>query len=127
MTSKEQRIYMEGMAFAYKIAKEQGLDALENEMKFRGVQNIPLNVNKAQLVAIAREWGKKELHIVAVASAATMVDDLKLPPGMCKEYLRYFNNRVSTYRDEPDSLEKDAENLNRNIGLNLICAQYMEE
>lgn len=42
--TKEQRIYLEGIAFAYKIAKEQGIEALAKEVEFRGANNCVLNV-----------------------------------------------------------------------------------
>ena len=66
-TSKEQRIYLEGIAFAYKIAKEQGVEALAKEVKFRGANNCAMNVDYSELVAVTRGRCKDELMYVATA------------------------------------------------------------
>lgn len=86
--TKEQRIYLEGIAFAYKIAKEQGIESLEKEVKFRGANNCVLNVNYSELVAVTRGRCKDELMYVATASAVTLSEVLKLPPSRIKKHQR---------------------------------------
>lgn len=125
--SKEQRIYMDAMAHSLKIAKEDGIEGLEKELKFRGIFNLPLNVSGKELTACAREHAKVELLFMATASAMTLQKDLLLPLVVVKEYLTAFNNRVQEYRYNPERFEEDSEKLSRSIGLNEIYKQYMEE
>ena len=127
MKNKEQRIYLEGMAYAYKIAKEGGMEALEREVKFRGLNNIPLNVNADQLIAISRGRSKEELMFVATAMAETMTEYMKMPPSIIKDYLKKFNERIEEYRMDPEVFNKAQDNLNRNIGLNEMVEQYRKE
>ena len=54
--SKEQRAYLDGMAHALKIAKEDGIDGLEKELRFRGIQSAPLNVSSKELIMCAMEY-----------------------------------------------------------------------
>lgn len=44
--SKEERARREGMAYALKVAKEKGVDGLEEEMKRRGVSIAPLHTTR---------------------------------------------------------------------------------
>lgn len=125
--SKEQRAYMDGMAHALKIAKEDGLDGLEKEISFRGIQGTPLNVSSKELIVCAREFAKEELHYMSTASAITMTEDLRLPLAVVKEYLTAFNNKVQEYRYNPQQYEEDNKKLNRSLGLNQICKEFMEE
>lgn len=127
MKNKEQRIYLEGMAYAYKIVKEGGMEALEREVKFRGLNNIPLNVNADQLIAISRGRSKEELMFVATAMAETMTEYMKMPPSIIKDYLKKFNERIEEYRMDPEVFNKAQDNLNRNIGLNEMVEQYRKE
>ncbi len=127
MKAKEQRIYLEGMAFAAKVAKERGLDGLEAEMKFRGANNAPLNVSMHELTAVARGRAKDELLFVATAMAETMVEDMKTPPSIVREFLAQFNARVEIYRMEPEEFRKAYGKLCRNVGLNEACRTFLEE
>ncbi|RGY84003.1 hypothetical protein DXA21_21125 [Parabacteroides distasonis] len=47
--SKEEMARREGMAYALRIAKEKGIDALEEDLKMRNAINLPLRVSKADL------------------------------------------------------------------------------
>ena len=39
---KEERLRREGMAYALRVAKEKGIEALESDMKARGILELPL-------------------------------------------------------------------------------------
>ena len=125
--NKERRAYMDGMAFAYKIAKEGGIEGLEKEIEFRGLTNVPLNVSSAELINAARIRAKDELQFVATATASTLTEHIKMPPSKVLEYLREFNRRVVLYQHNPEEYEAAQARLNLNIGLNDVCRLFNEE
>ena len=125
--NKERRAYMDGMAFALKIAKESGIEGLEKEIEFRGLTNVPLNVSRAELIQAARMRAKNELQFVATASASTLTEFIKMPPSKVLEYLREFNRRVELFRDSPEEYESAQVRLNLNIGLNEVCKSFVME
>lgn len=127
MKAKEQRIYLEGMAFAARVAKERGLSGLEEELAFRGANNAPLNVSRHELTAVARVRAKDELLFVATAMAATMVEDMRTPPSIVREFLAQFNARVERYRMDPGEFRQAFERMGRNVGLNEVCRSFLEE
>ena len=47
--SKEEMARREGMAYALRLAKEKGIDALEEDLKMRNAIDLPLRVSKADL------------------------------------------------------------------------------
>ena len=47
--SKEEQARREGMAYALRIAKEKGIEALEEDLKMRNVIDLPCRVSKADL------------------------------------------------------------------------------
>lgn len=47
--SKEEIGRREGMAYAYKLVKEKGIEALEEDLRMRNIYNIPIRVNKEDL------------------------------------------------------------------------------
>ncbi len=125
--NKERRAYMDGMAFAFKIAKESGIEGLEKEIEFRGLTNVPLNVSSAELINAARIRAKDELQFVATATASTLTEYIKMPPSKVLEYLREFNRRVVLYQHNPEEYEAAQARLNLNIGLNDVCRLFNEE
>lgn len=125
--TKEQRIYLEGIAFAFKIAKEQGIEALEKEVQFQGANNCALNVNYNDLVAVTRGRCKDELMYVATASAVTLSEVIKLPPSVMKNYLREFNRKVVEYRLHPEVFKADSDRMSANVGMTIMSEEYMQE
>ena len=49
--NKEESARREGMAYALRIAKEKGIEALEKELEFRNITNIPIKISKGQVEA----------------------------------------------------------------------------
>lgn len=47
--SKEEQARREGMAYALRLAKKQGIEALEEDLKMRNAIDLPLRVSKADL------------------------------------------------------------------------------
>jgi hypothetical protein len=125
--NKEQRLYLDGMAFAYKIAAQQGIDSLEKEIKFRGMNNVPLNVNRYELTQIARERAKEELIVVATALAETVTQDMKLPPSVAMDFLKKFNDKVGVFRYDAEALGKAQAKLDSMYALNEMVKQFNEE
>ena len=125
--NKERRAYNDGMAYALRIVKQSGIEGLEQEVKLRGIKDLPLNVSATELTALARIKAKEELLMVATASASTLTEHIKMPPSTVMSYLKEFNSRVDLYRANPEEYEAAQTRLNRNIGLNEVCKSYTME
>lgn len=125
--NKERRAYNDGMAFALRVVQQSGIEGLEQELKLRGIKDLPLNVSSTELTAVARIRAQEELLMVATASASTLAEHIKMPPSTVMSYLKEFNNRVDLYRGNPEEYAAAQERLNRNIGLNEVCKSYAME
>ena len=125
-STKEQQAYMNGMAYALKIAKEQGVEGLEKEIEFRGLVNLPLNVSAKELAKVARLHAQDEVMLMVTASATTLTEYIKLPPSRVLDYLKEFSKVAMLFRTNPMAYEKAKERMNRNSGLNEVCRLYEE-
>ncbi|WP_455715349.1 hypothetical protein [Anaerosporobacter sp.] len=125
--TKEQKLYLEGMAHALQIAKQQGVEGLTREVNYRGANNLPLNVKSTELTAIARMRSKEELMIIATAMADTMNTDMKLPPSVVLDFLRKFNSKVDIFRYDKVALEKTQAKLDSMYALNETIKRFNEE
>ena len=125
--SKEQKAYLDGMAYALKIAKDGGVKGLEKEIEFRGLTDVPLNVSSAELIAVARLRAREELMFTATAMASTMMEHIKMPPSRVLDYLKEFNRRVALYQHNTEEYEAAQARLNQNIGLSEVCKSFVQE
>lgn len=125
--SKEQQLHLDGMAHAFRIAKNEGIEALEKEIYLRGITELPLNVSQQELTAVARIRAKDELMIVATAMADTMANDMRLPPSVILDYLRKFNRKVDLYRYDKAAMEAAQERLDGAYALNETIKKFNEE
>lgn len=125
--SKEQQLHLDGMAHAFRVARNEGLEALEQEIKRRGIAELPLNVSNKELTQVARIRAREELMIVATALAETVTQDMKLPPSVSIDFLRMFNQKVDSYRYDKETLEKAQDKLNSMYALNELVKKFNEE
>ena len=110
-----------------KVAKEQGVEELEKEVRYRSSRPVPLNVSVAELTAVARGRAKEELMMVATAMADTIANHLKLPPSIVLDYLRAFNKRVQEFHENPEQYEAVQSKLDKDFGMNEVCRKFNEE
>lgn len=125
--NKEQRLHLDGMSFALRVAKNGGVEELEREINYRGLHDAPLNISQAELTQVARIRAKEELMIVATALAETVTQDMKLPPSVAMEFLRKFNDKVDVFRYDQDALRKAQAKLDSMYALNEMVKKFNKE
>ena len=125
--TKEQKLYLEGMQFALKIAKESGVDELTKEVTYRCGNQLPLNVNRRELTLLARGQSKAELLFVATSMAETLTEHLKMPPTIIHDYLKQFNKRIEEFRADPELYESIKTKLDNDFAMTEMLKNFIEE
>lgn len=119
--------YNEGMAYAYRIAKQGGIDVLEKEIQFRGLYNYDTkNATIKDIWKAAAKLTDVQLRIMAIASIAAMADGLKLPPSIMVDYLVEFNSRVGIYMEDMNALEEAEKLYGSRYDLGIIGEKYIK-
>lgn len=89
---KEEQARREGMAYAFKIAKERGIDGLEKELRLRNITKLPVAIKEKDV----EEWcdGMKNQTVDSVGILAMV----SLRDGFGKkrllEFREIFNNKT---------------------------------
>lgn len=86
---KEDVARYEGMAYALKVAKERGVDGLEEECKFRNASKLPLAVPKHALDAFTANVKNQMVDTFTILVCTTLHDEF----GFGKEQLEQFKKR----------------------------------
>lgn len=102
----------EGIQFALKIAREHGLEALEEEAKFRQCVDLPLKVDREQYKEALTEMYATITEVIMTVSLATLNREFDMGKKRLERFQRRFEFILDCL-DEPDNvtLKEIAENL----------------
>lgn len=125
--NRDQRFYNDGLARALDLVKAGGVELLEQELKQRGIKDLPPNVPVYLVHKAAREYCKDELMIVATAMADTIAYDMQLPPSVVVDFLRNFNNKCDRFRMDAELYEAARKRLDEEYAMNMILNKFNQE
>ncbi|MDD7176603.1 MAG: hypothetical protein SPG09_12765 [Lachnospiraceae bacterium] len=125
--NRDQRFYNDGLARALDLVKAGGVELLEQELKQRGIKDLPPNVPVYLVHKAAREYCKDELMIVATAMADTIAYDMRLPPSVVVDFLRNFNTKCDRFRMDAEMYENARKRLDEEYAMNVIINKFNQE
>lgn len=114
MTSKEELARREGMSYALKYAKENGIEALESELKRRGAYNIPIRISDKDLKAFTDNAKMMLLDTVLILASMTLHDEFGFGKERLQRFVKRFNFKAecigedyTTWQDQIDILKEE--------------------
>lgn len=125
--NRDQRFYNDGLARALDLVKAGGVELLEQELKQRGIKDLPPNVPVYLVHKAARAYCKDELMIVATAVADTIAYDMQFPPSVVVDFLRKFNNKCDRFRMDAELYESVQRKLDNEYALNKVIEKFNKE
>ena len=125
--NRDQRFYNDGLARALDLVKAGGVQLLEQELKQRGIKDLPPNVPVYLMHKVAREYCKDELMIVATAMADTIAYDMHLPPSVVVDFLDKFNNKCDLFRMDTEKYNAAMNRLDEEYAMNKVIEKLNKE
>lgn len=125
--NRDQRFYNDGLARALDLVKAGGVELLEQELKQRGIKDLPPNVPVYLMHKVARTYCNDELMIIATALADTIVHEMNLPPSMAVDYLQKFNEKCDLFRMDDEVYKDTQRRLDEEYGMNVIYDKFNKE
>lgn len=108
---------LEGMYYAYKIAKENGLEALEDELKFRKATGIKTLVTKEEMRTLHEEIVKRTSKAILVLSVMVLHDELDLSGEDLQRFINRFNEKAAGIAENYTTWEEQMEVLKDEMGI----------
>lgn len=96
--NKELIARLEGMQYAYDFAKKNGLDALEEEIKFRCNTKLPYTTNRQQVMEFQEMIKQRMLSTVALMSVLILREEF----GFGSQRLKRFSDK---FKDNTEQLQ----------------------
>ena len=117
MTSKEELARREGMSYALKYVKENGIEALENEFKRRGAYNIPIRISDKDLKVFTDNAKMMLLDTVLILASMTLHDEFGFGKDRLQRFVKRFNFKAECIGDDYTTWQDQINILKEECGL----------
>lgn len=89
----------QGMSYAYRIAKEQGIDALEKDLKSRCAHNIPVGIQQKDLDQLTLKVKNNVIDTMLILAVATLRDEFGFGQKRAQQFVDRFNDKAGCIGD----------------------------
>ncbi|MFQ7607471.1 hypothetical protein [uncultured Blautia sp.] len=117
--NKEMQARTEGMAYALKIAKQDGIEELEKEIKFRNLTGISLNVSRKDLNAASERIKSMTLDTFTILTVAVLHDEFGFGETRCQRFLDRMSQKAECMIDDFCTWEDYIQTIKEELHLDL--------
>lgn len=111
---KEEQMRREGMAYALRVAKERGIDGLEEELEKRNATEVPIRISTSQLKEFSQLVKHNVIFYMGVLTKGVLADKFDFDADQLKIFDENLNFRAdcltedyTTWKDQIDTLNED--------------------
>lgn len=117
----EEKARREGMAYALRIAKEKGIDGLEDDLKMRNAINLPIPVSKKALEECSINIKNNILDTIMILMVATLHDEFGFGEKRVQRAIDRLNYKAECIGEDyctwDDQIQTIKEELNIDLGI----------
>lgn len=120
MTSKEEQARREGMSYALRVAKEKGIDGLEEELKRRQAYNIPIRISNKELQAFTDNAKNMMLDTILILASVTLHDEFGFGHDRLNRFKERFNFKAECIGESFTDWQDQIDILREECGLEYL-------
>lgn len=117
MTSKEEQARLQGMSYALRVAKEKGIDGLEEELKRRQAYNIPIRISNKELQAFTDNAKNMMLDTILILASVTLHDEFGFGHDRLNRFKERFNFKAECIGEDFTDWQDQIDILREECGL----------
>lgn len=116
---KEEQARREGMAYALRIAKEKGIDALEEDMKMRNAIGLPVGVDRKALNQFTENVKFNTVDTMVILMAVTLHDEFGFGEKRVQRAIDRFMFKANCLDEDYTTWQEQIEILKEELGIEL--------
>lgn len=120
---KEEVARRDGMAYALRIAKEKGIEGLEEEIKYRNITEIPIALKRDKLNECIENIKLNTIDTILVLSATTLRDEFGFGKERLARFIERFNLKTECLVEDYCTWDDLRHNLEEECGIKLSIRQ----
>ena len=123
-TRKEDQARLDGMAYALKRIKAEGVEAFEKELAMRGRRDLAIPISQQDIVAASQKIKEMTFDTIMTLAVAVLHDEWQFGKKRCKQFTERFNLKAACLKydlvswDDYTRMLKDELDLQIDIRLN---------
>jgi hypothetical protein len=103
----------QGMALALKVVKDGGIEALENEIRYRNVTGISLNLTEKEIQAASYKAHVRATEVAIAISLVTLMDEFCFSRSQMHKFKAAFDANVYKAANSDRSMDILHEYINK--------------
>jgi hypothetical protein len=115
--SKEERLRLEGMAQAYRIAQTKGMEGLKQDIEMRKATGIPVGVSPSAIDESIRRIKENTVDTVRILAAMTLRDEFGFGKTRLDRFVQRFNLKTECLQEEYVTWEDMTKALKEELGI----------
>ena len=116
---KEEQARREGMAYALRIAKEKGIDALEEDLKMRNAIGLPVGVDRKALNQFTENVKFNTVDTMVILMAVTLHDEFGFGEKRVQRAIDRFMFKANCLDEDYTTWQEQIEILKEDLGIEL--------
>ncbi len=96
----------QGLAFALKVVKEGGIEALENEIKSRNLSGVSLNITRKELEDATIKMRMHATEVSIIISMVALLEEFQFSKYQVQKFKATFDNKVNDILNDLVSMEE---------------------
>lgn len=122
---KDEQKRREGMAYALKVAKEKGIDGLEEELKRRNATEAPIRITNAQLQEYSENVKRNVTNHVLLLTLVTLRDEFEFGEKRLDRFQKRFNDKAECIAGDWTTWNEQVKTLAEEVGIEY--EEYMQD
>ena len=96
----------QGLVMALKVIKDGGIKALEEEIKYRNLSGVSLNITKTELEAATYKMKMHATEVAIVISMVALLEEFQFSKYQVQKFKKTFDDKVNAIIDDSVSMEE---------------------
>lgn len=122
---KDEQLRREGMSYALRVTKEDGVEGLENELHRRNASEVPLRITKAQMQQYSESVKENVVNHILLLSLVTLRDEFEFGAKRLKQFQERFTDKASCIAGDWTTWEEQVKVLAEEVGIEYV--EYMKD
>ena len=122
---KDEQLRREGLSYALSVAKENGVEGLENELHRRNASEVPLRITKAQMQQYSESVKENVVNHILLLSLVTLRDEFEFGAKRLKQFQERFTDKASCIAGDWTTWEEQVKVLAEEVGIEYV--EYMKD
>lgn len=96
----------QGLIMAHKIVKEDGLEALEKEIRYRNIMGISINVSKKELNEATKVMKEHATQVAIVLAMVALLEEFSFSKLQIQKFKKAFDDKVNNILSDEATIKE---------------------